>query len=799
MPPHQPPGSVPVAALTRSDAVDAEATGARRSETIGATTRAVAAGSLVVRCRSIARLVLGELEEIVERVQVVVGAGVAGQGAEAGDRAVEELVGGGVEHDGEGVAVGGGEVPQLAVEAPGELGLEHGPGAGAERDDGGGERLLLRPGLEAARLLVGDGGGAGGLRGAALERLADDLGEGIDVVQVHVVELVDARVDVAGDGDVDEEEAPALAGLARALDQIVRDHVAGARRRRDDDVGLDQRPLQIAEGARLAADVAGERRGALGAAVDDEQARARADEQLGGGLGHLAGADERRGVAVEIAEDVAGQIDGDARHRDLALADGRLGAHPLAHAHGAVHGVAQDGAQRAVLAGDLDGVLELAEDLRLAHHQRVERGRHAEEVPHGGLPHHVEQVRQDGLAAEILEHRQGGAGRGPELDVGAATAARGGVDLDPVAGGEDDRPAHGAVGGEPREDVRHHGARDGQPLAHLEGRVLVGEADDDDHRRRASARISCAAEAGRSPGSVGVPRVGGGAHQVDDEDGGRAAEAQDGAVRRAPAPPPRRGAEEEHPADEEPRRVAEDGAHHLLGAAGLELLGPVGAGDDAQGEQGEAGHQEAVLGGVERVERGQVADARGAPLLEAPLLHQVERRRAAREEEERHAEEVGDHVEGDEQRREPRLRRRLAEEVGAEEERQTERAHQQPERVDAEAGAEREVGRRREERGHREEEVDGVNRTDVGDEAGEGDVRGVPQRRRREELGRPTRAHGPRRGRRRRRRLRRAGAGGPPRRAPRHVEIEEHARAAVEEHGHRERQGRDQSWHGRLR
>src|SRR5262249_38082092 len=154
-----------------------------------------------------------------------------------------------------------------------------------------------------------------------------------------------------------------------------------------------------------------------------------------------------------------------------------------------------------------------------------------------------------------------------------------------------------------------------------------------------------------------------------------------------------------HAADEEPRRIAEERAHHLVGAPRLELLRPVGAGDDAEREQRKACDEEAMLRVIERIERRQAAEARRVALrFDTTLLHEVEHRRAACEEEEGDAEQIRDDVERDEDGAEPRLRRGLAEEVRSEQERETERAHQEAERVDAEAPSKREVRRRRKKR-----------------------------------------------------------------------------------------------------
>jgi hypothetical protein len=56
---------------------------------------------------------------------------------------VEELVRRGVDEDGERLAIGGGQVPELSREAPLDLGREDGAGASAEADDDGRERRCV--------------------------------------------------------------------------------------------------------------------------------------------------------------------------------------------------------------------------------------------------------------------------------------------------------------------------------------------------------------------------------------------------------------------------------------------------------------------------------------------------------------------------------------------------------------------------------------------------------------------------------------------------------------------------------
>src|SRR5205814_2295559 len=136
----------------------------------------------------------------------------------------------------------------------------------------------------------------------------------------------------------------------------------------------------------------------------------------------------------------------------------------------------------------------------------------------------------------------------------------------------------------------------------------------------------------------------------EDEDG--EAEAGDRAVRRAPPAPAGGGAEEEDDRDERPGRVAEDRADELAADPELRavrLRDEDGAEEDADREEREAGEEKAVLGAIERIERRQaLEEPLELLLLEEPLLHEVERRRAEREGEEGDPEEVHRHVERDE-------------------------------------------------------------------------------------------------------------------------------------------------------
>ena len=75
------------------------------------------------------------------------------------------------------------------------------------------ERRL--PLVELLRLRVDDRLGALGLAAPARERLGDDRLEIVDVEEIAAVELVDRRVEVARDGEVDQQQ-PAAAPLPPA-------------------------------------------------------------------------------------------------------------------------------------------------------------------------------------------------------------------------------------------------------------------------------------------------------------------------------------------------------------------------------------------------------------------------------------------------------------------------------------------------------------------------------------------------------------------------------------------------------
>ena len=142
----------------------------------------------------------------------------------------------------------------------------------------------------------------------------------------------------------------------------------------------------------------GERDRAVVAAVGDEDGvRAAGGERAGGELGGLAGADQQHAARREVAEVALGELDGDRGDRDALLADGGLGAGPLAGRERAAEHPVEDRAGGALDQRQLVGPLHLALDLGLADDHRVEPGGHPVEMPRRlGAAQRVERAEQLG-------------------------------------------------------------------------------------------------------------------------------------------------------------------------------------------------------------------------------------------------------------------------------------------------------------------------------------------------------------------------------------------------------------------
>lgn len=252
----------------------------------------------------------------------------------------------------------------------------------AQRDDGGDDFALLEAARKQFDFGFDEAFGLGGFALAGLEVVAQDLLHVVDVVEEGVFDLVDGGFDVAGDGQVDEEEGATTAGAHGAGHGVVVEDVAGGVCGGDDDIDIHQKILEAFEGAGLAAELCGERFGFGGGAVDDEEVGDALAVEVAGSQGaHFASADEEGAFSGEFAEDLAGQFDGQIGHADGVFADASFGADALGDTKGFVHDAVEEAANGLGVNGGLVGLFHLASDLGFANDHRVKAGDDAEDMP----------------------------------------------------------------------------------------------------------------------------------------------------------------------------------------------------------------------------------------------------------------------------------------------------------------------------------------------------------------------------------------------------------------------------------
>ena len=108
--------------------------------------------------------------------------------------------------------------------------------------------------------------------------------------------------------------------------------------------------------------------------------------QVAGDQGNgLARADQQGLAALQVAEDLLGQAHGRKSHRNRVFADGSVGAYLLGRVEGGLEQAPQQRPDRTRFTRDGVGRFHLAENLRLAQHQRVQPRGHAHHVTNGSI------------------------------------------------------------------------------------------------------------------------------------------------------------------------------------------------------------------------------------------------------------------------------------------------------------------------------------------------------------------------------------------------------------------------------
>ena len=184
---------------------------------------------------------------------------------------------------------------------------------------------------------------------------------------------------------------------------------------------------------------------------------------------HFTGADEQHALLGNARINAFRQPHRSGSHRHRARADVGFAAYGFGDRESALEQLVEHPAQRAGLFGRAHRTLELAENLRLAQHHRIQTAGHAKCMFHRTRLRQLVQIRLDlrRLHAVVIRHPVDGRARfrGRAVDLGA------------VARGNDrrfaDRPAVHQV----TQGLRHLFGMENHPLTHIERRGLVVQSE----------------------------------------------------------------------------------------------------------------------------------------------------------------------------------------------------------------------------------------------------------------------------------------------------------------------------------
>ncbi len=232
--------------------------------------------------------------------------------------------------------------------------------------------------------------------------------------------------------------------------------------------------FEIAEGDGIAAEATGQRLGVVERAIGDDQAAHLGFGQVTGGqLNGLAGANEQDAGLGKVGEHGFGEAHRGEGDGYRARTDARIRADPLGDRKRVLEKALQRRIEGAGMPGDRIGILDLAENLRLAENHRFEPGGHAEQVPHGiGIVVAVEEfldvrAMQLPMSMQPVEWRGLGAGFDIAVQLGA------------VAGREDGRFTHAGLRNQLDQGASGGVRRKRRPLAQGDRCANVIESESD--------------------------------------------------------------------------------------------------------------------------------------------------------------------------------------------------------------------------------------------------------------------------------------------------------------------------------
>ena len=196
-------------------------------------------------------------------------------------------------------------------------------------------------------------------------------------------------------------------------------------------------------------------------------------------------------MPCSVAENLASQFHRGVAHRDRALSDVGFRTHALGDAERPVDHLAQESSHGAVLPGQRVGGFHLSQNLRLAHHHRIQAGRDAEQVANGFRTVEAVEIRSHpgaldmpGIGQKAFDGR---------FDVGLFVGGH--RDLDAIAGGEDHAFQQPRPALEIGKSLRQRLIFKSQAFAHLHGRgAMVQAGEEQFHRNRVALNPACAAQ-----------------------------------------------------------------------------------------------------------------------------------------------------------------------------------------------------------------------------------------------------------------------------------------------------------------
>src|SRR6202158_2345052 len=229
-----------------------------------------------------------------------------------------------------------------------------------QRDDGWDGIEAGKPFPERVDLSLDDDFGLLRLARAFVAVAFGDAAQIIDVVQVHVIDVVDRGIEVARHAHVDEKHGPVLALLQDLLHEGRGKDVLIGRRRADDHICYLEVTVEVIEGDRCATELARQLDGVIEGAVGHDHAVNSLYQQMSRGeLAHRAGAYEHGGLVFQTIENFAREIDGGRTHGHRLARHSGLRTHALGNTERSGEATSEDVARRADRGGAPVEVFEL--------------------------------------------------------------------------------------------------------------------------------------------------------------------------------------------------------------------------------------------------------------------------------------------------------------------------------------------------------------------------------------------------------------------------------------------------------